>query len=90
MEIISSLLKHPVLKHKEIAEHLPIASSTISYHLSILVDNGVLDVRSRGKEKGYFLKDRDEIIRILKKYELHIELHLAVEGFKDAWKDLNY
>lgn len=90
LKIVLFLLKRSNLKHKEILKRLDISSSTLSYHLTKLVNTGILDVRSYGKEKGYTLKDRDEIIRTLKKYELHIELQLAIEGFKDLWENLQY
>jgi len=56
----------------------------------LLVDHGVLLFQSQGDEKGYSLKNRDEVIMILKKYALNIEFNLAVEGFNDLWKDFTY
>lgn len=91
LKIVLLLLKHSNMQHKEIMKHLAIKStSTLSYHLTNLLNNGIVEVHPHGKEKGYVLKNKDEIIRILKKYELQIELHLAVDGFKDLWNDLSY
>ena len=55
-----------------------------------MVESGIIEVQPHGKEKGYTLKNRDEIIRILKKHELHIELHFTIDSFKDLWDNLNY
>ena len=90
LKIVMLLLKNSTMQHKQILEYFDISSSTLSYHLTKLVENGIVDVHPHGREKGYSLKNREEIIRILKKYELNIELNLTVEGFKDMWDDLSY
>ena len=61
--------------------------SLLSYYLSKLADNDIVDASSYGKKRGYSLKNRDEIIQILEKYKVHIQLHLSIEGLQDAWKD---
>ncbi len=90
LKIILLLIKYRTLQHKEILEHLNIASSTLSYHLAQLIENGIVFVQFRGEEKGYSLQNQEEIIRILKRYEVHIEFHLALEDFKDLWDGLRY
>ena len=90
LKIVFLILKHPNIQHKDIMKQLNMPSSSLSYHLTKLEENRIIDVHSHGREKGYTLRNRDEIIRILKKYELHIELNLAVDGFKDMWDDLSY
>jgi len=90
LKIVLLLLKYRTLQHKEILKRVPIASSTLSYHLAQLIENEILVVDFHGDEKGYSLKNPEEIIRVLKKYEIHIELHLAVESFIDLWDDLRY
>jgi len=83
-------LKTPVLQHKDLLKQLNISSSTLSYHLTKLVQSGLLEVQPHGAEKGYALKNREEIKRILKKYEFHIEVNVAVENFKNMWGDWDY
>jgi len=90
LKVVLLLLKNSVLKHKELSERLNVVPSTLSYHLKKLIENGIIGLSSYGKEKGYTLKNRKEIIKILKKYEFNIELHLAIEDFKDIWGDLDY
>jgi predicted transcriptional regulator len=89
LKVVLLLLKHHTLQHKEIWEELDILPSGLSYHIAKLVENEIIDVMPHGKEKGYVLKNREEIIRILKEYELLIGLRLSVERFTDMWKDLN-
>ena len=57
---------------------------------TIVVNVGIVEVRPHGVEKGYFLKNREEIIKILKKYELQFELRLVTDSFKDLWEDFDY
>ena len=81
------LLKKHSLKHKEIGKKLGLTPSKLTYHLNILEDNEIIDVCTYGREKGYSLKDRKEIVRILNNYILKIELHIAIEEFKNAWNE---
>ena len=90
LKIVLFLLKNPHSQHKDIMRHLSISSSALSYHLNKLVSIGIAKVIPHGEKKGYSLKNRAEIIKILKKNEFHIELNLAVDSFKDLWDDLNY
>jgi len=90
LKIVLYLLQHRALKHKQILQRLEISSSTLSYHLTTLVESGIVEVHPHGKEKGYTLTNRGDIIRILKKHELHIEIHLIIESFKELWEDLKY
>lgn len=90
LKIVVLLLKHSHLKHNEIVKHLNMSSSKLSYHLTMLVNNEIIGMIPYGEDKGYRLNNRDEIIRILKKHELHIELYLTIENFKDLWDDFNY
>ena len=89
LKIVLLLLKHHNLKHKDIWEKLDILPSGLSYHLGKLVDSGIINASPYGKEKGYALKNREEIIRILKEYELLLGLRLTIERFTDMWKDLS-
>ena len=85
LKIVLLLIKHGNLKHKEIADILNIAPSTLSYHIGKLADLNVIVVVSYGKEKGYSLKNEKEIIRMVRRYQLHT----LVDGLTDTWKDLN-
>jgi predicted transcriptional regulator len=83
-KIVSLLLKNPVLKHKEIAIHLRISPSTLSYHLNKLVKQGVIDLCRYGTEKGYIIRNK----RVLMKFLLRYEMHTAIDNFKDLWDNI--
>ena len=61
-----------------------------SFTITLHVIQGRTAVRPYVFMKGYTLKNRDKIIRIYKRYELHVGLHLAVDRFKDIWEDMSY
>jgi len=89
LKIVLLLLKHNMLRHKEIAENLNISSSRVSYHLNKLIKSDIVDVSSFGHDKGYVLKNKYEITDLLKKYQIHLGVYLSIERFQDMWKDLN-
>lgn len=88
--IILFLLKYHTLQHKQMMNHLHLSSSTLSYHLTNLAESGIVDVHTQGIEKGYFIKNRQDIVRILKKYGFHLEAHLTMEGVKSLWDEFDY
>jgi predicted transcriptional regulator len=85
LKIVFLFIKNESLKHKEILEKVEMAPSTLSYHLSKLVESGIIDIISYGAERGYRLKNEKEIIWIIRRYQLF----KLIKGFKDAWKDFN-
>lgn len=82
--IISFLLKHSYLQHKDLLKYFDFGPSTLSYHLRKLLEQGVIEVRTYGDERGYSLKNKKEITDLLLKYELNF----LTKNFKDIWKDL--
>ena len=84
-KIVSLLITHENLTHKELMKKLEIAPSTLSYHLNRLIEQEIIDAFYHGKEKGYRLKNRDEIVGIVRKYTLG----KSIESFSDIWRDFN-
>ena len=82
--VILLLLKNPVLKHKELAEQLKISPSTLSYHLNKLMEQKIIDVKKYGEDKGYVLKSRKELMKLLVRYEIHS----IIDSFEDMWDDI--
>ena len=83
LQILIFLLKNDNSQHKAILENVNIAPSTLSYHLKKMLKLGIISVLSYGEEKGYFVNDRELIIRLLVKYKPYSVL----EGFNDIWID---
>ncbi len=89
MKIILILLKNENMRHKDICEEIGVSSSRLSYHLNKLVKSGIVDVSSHGSDKGYFIKNKEELITILKKYQIQFGIYLSIDRFNSMWKDLN-
>ena len=80
LKIVLYLLRNPYSRHKDIMDDLKLTTSTLTYHLRKLVESDIVVTPGFG-EKGYFIKNRREIIRFLRKYRIYT----MVESFKDAW-----
>ncbi len=90
LKVVLLFLQHPVMKHKDILSFVNVAPSTLSYYLNQLMQKNIIRSCTDKNTSGYELVNRAEIVRILKKYALHIELQLAAEGFRDLWSDFHY
>ena len=84
-KIVSLLITNEILTHKELMEKLEIAASTLSYHLDRLIEKEIIDAFYHGKEKGYQLRNREEIIEMVRRYTLD----RSIEKFRDIWRDFN-
>lgn len=59
------LLFRKELSHKQILEHVAVSPSTLSFHLSKMVDSGVVQREQRGRESIYSLTDVDLVTKTL-------------------------
>ena len=84
LKIVLFLLKSSRSQHKEILENVDVSPSTLSYHLKKLQNNGIISVQTFGEERGYFITDREGILRLLIKYKPYN----LIDSFKDIWIDL--
>lgn len=85
LQIVLFLLKSDTVQHKDILENVPVSPSTLSYHLKKLVKHEIIDVQRYGENKGYYLKNREEIITWLIQYK-PFNLY---EEFTDVWTDIS-
>ncbi len=84
LRIILYLLKTTNAPHKDILLICDVAPSTLSYHLKKLVKHGIVTMTSYGKERGYAIADKEELIRLLVQYKPYSVL----ESFQKIWDDL--
>jgi predicted transcriptional regulator len=83
LKIVLFLLKNPNSRHKDIAEHMDLATNALSYHLNKLVEEGIVAAPVPGEEKGYTIVNRKEIIAFLRRYQLQT----VVDRFTETWDD---
>ena len=85
LRIILFLLKNDTVQHKDILENVAVSASTLSFHLNKLVKHDIVEVQRYGENKGYHLKNRDEIIAWLIQYK-PFDLY---EEFTNVWTDIS-
>jgi len=81
LRIVLLILKHPNIQHKELSRHLDITPGTLSHHLNRLDEYNIVEVITYGREKGYRIKKKKEITRIIRKYIVD----KITERFTDTW-----
>jgi len=84
LRIVIFLLKKEPVKRMDILENVTVSNSTLSYHLKKLVKNNIIEIQGQGENKGYQLKNKEEIVKWLIQYK-PFDLY---EGFENVWTDL--
>ena len=84
LKIILYLLKSDYSKHKDILDNVDVSASTLSYHLNKLVKNDIIELSRYGDNKGYKIKNREELVSVLVQYKPYS----LIDGFNDVWADL--
>jgi predicted transcriptional regulator len=85
LSIVLFLLKNQTMLHKDILENVAVSPSTLSYHLNKLVKHEIVEVQRYGENKGYQIKNRQEIITWLIQYK-PFDLY---EEFTNVWSELS-
>ena len=85
LKIILFLLKNEISPHKILLENVDVSASTLSYHLNKLVKKDIVELSRYGENKGYIIKNKDEIISILIQYKPY----KILDGFEDIWDNLS-
>jgi len=85
LRIVLIIMKRPTIQHKNLSRLLKIHPSTLTHHLNKLDECDIIDVITYGREKGYVINNKKEIIRIVRRYVIDI----ISDRFKDTWMDLN-
>ena len=84
LRIVLLITKNPGIHHKDLADLLHIHPSTLTHHMNRLNDSGVIEVTTFGKEKGYRVTNKKEIMRIMRRYVLDI----ITSRFQSIWDEL--
>ncbi|WP_152394563.1 ArsR/SmtB family transcription factor [Paenibacillus guangzhouensis] len=71
-QIVALLINKEHLNVTQIAEHIPMSRPTVSHHLKILRQSGLLKVQKKGTEMFYSL-EFDEVIGLMKQLVHFVE-----------------
>jgi predicted transcriptional regulator len=83
LKIVLFLLEHPYSQHKEILKQFDLAPSTLTYHLTKLVNNQIIFLDTSEEGRGYCVINRKEVIRFLIQYKPS----KILRRFKETWAD---
>jgi predicted transcriptional regulator len=86
LRIVLFLLEHPYSTHGEILQHINVVKSTLSYHLTKLLAQGIITTNPDENEKRYVVVNEKEIVELLIRYKPYSR----IESFKDTWVDLKW
>ena len=86
LRIVLLLIRNQRLRHRDLLQILDLSSSTLSYHITKMIQYNIIDVINEGEEKGYTLKNKKKVLWLLFRYKLH----KVLDEFKDIWIDFNY
>lgn len=68
-KIILCILERGSVKPKEVATHLHITPSSTTWYLKKLVDLNIAQVVKEGREKNYYLVDKEVVMKVLITYK---------------------
>ena len=84
--IVMKLLLNPGMNFKVLSEGFPVSASTLSYHLSKLVDGDVVRKVKKGRESLFFVNNQEEVAKILLTHRKSF-LDGLVESFANLWEE---
>ncbi len=67
-KIVIFLIENGKSRHSDIASGINITPSTLSYHISKLVKNGIVGKESEGREVFYYVIEPDKVAATIVKY----------------------
>ena len=86
LQITLFLLNNNQAAHTEIASHLKISPSKLSYHLKKLLRLNVIKKLGRTDGKGYVIENEKEILRLLTTHKPPQDM---LDEFSDLWESLD-
>ncbi|MEM0492690.1 MAG: winged helix-turn-helix transcriptional regulator [Candidatus Thermoplasmatota archaeon] len=86
--ILIFLMTHPYASHREIAHHMMLSSSTVSFHLKKMINTGVISQIKQSRGSFYLVNEPDVVINLLITYRRSFFDHV-VDHFVDIWYSLH-
>ncbi|MCJ2519849.1 MAG: helix-turn-helix domain-containing protein [Candidatus Thermoplasmatota archaeon] len=83
--LILLLLDQSEMSSEELRKEAGIAASTLSYHLKKLSELQLIESKTVGKKKTYWVGDPDAVVQLLMKYRPTKDL---IEDFLDLWENI--
>lgn len=84
-KILLKLLETSKISHKEMVNYLKLSPSTVTWYLERLNQADVVIRIRRGKQQNYYLKNKEELVKILQAYKESF-LDKLVNKFIETWE----
>ena len=84
--IVMKLLLNPGINFKVLSEGFPVSASTLSYHLSKLVNGDVVRKVKKGRESLYHVNNQEDVAKVLLTHRKSF-LDGLVESFANLWEE---
>jgi len=86
--ILMHLLLHPKTTHKKLRKVFSISASTLSFHLSKLLDANLIIQHRVGRKFQYKVQDEEEVARALIRFKEGF-IDEVVDDFVQTWMDIH-
>ncbi len=86
-KIIMFLLQKKEANNFDIANAVQLSASTVSWHLSKLVETGIVSEKRSARQKLFFVSNPNETAQLLVSYKKTF-LDSLVDNFVETWKEL--
>ena len=84
--IVMKLLLNPGINFKTLSEGFPVSASTLSYHLSKLVNGDVVRKIKKGRESLFYVNNQEDVAKVLLTHRKSF-LDGLVESFANLWEE---
>jgi predicted transcriptional regulator len=86
--ILMHLLLNPGCTQKKLRKEFKISASTLSFHISKLLDAELIDTIKKGRKHSYLVSDEEAVAKILIRYKEGF-VDEVVDDFVDTWMDIH-
>jgi predicted transcriptional regulator len=84
--VVMKLLLNPGINFKILSEGFPVSASTLSYHLSKLVDGEIVRKVKKGRESHYYVNNQEDVAKVILTHRKSF-LDGLVESFANLWEE---
>jgi predicted transcriptional regulator len=86
--ILMHLLLHPKTSHKKLRKQFGISASTLSFHLSKLLDAELIDQERVGRKFQYHVVNEEQVAKALIRFKEGF-IDEVVDDFVETWMDIH-
>lgn len=86
-DLLLALIKEDGLEFSQLVKEVKKSPSTVSFYMSQIVEDGLVEVRFNELKKRYHIKVRDLVDRLIEDYRPSL-LEKPISGFEDIFNSI--